>query len=71
MVVFTATSNVRSHPVQFLEAYRRSVNANVRVVVVAMAATGYSIADTSEEGVLGVAGLDAALPKLITGFIRA
>lgn len=35
-----------------------------------MTATGYSIADTSEEGVLGVAGMDAALRKLITGFIR-
>ena len=35
------------------------------------AATVYSIADLSEEGVLGVVGLDAALPKLITGFTRA
>jgi hypothetical protein len=42
----------------------------VRVVVVPMAATVCSIADLSE-GVLGVVGLDAALPNLTTGFIRA
>ena len=35
-----------------------------------MAATGYSIADPSEDGVLGVARLDAARPKLISGLIR-
>lgn len=30
-----------------------------------------SIADLSEEGVLGVVGLNAALPRLVTDFIRA
>jgi 60 kDa SS-A/Ro ribonucleoprotein len=60
----------RQHPTQALEAYRRSVNPAARVIVVSMTATGYSIADPSDEGVLGVAGLDGALPKLITGFIR-
>ncbi len=60
----------RSHPVQVLEAYRRSVNPAARVVVVSMTAAGYSIADHDDPGVLNVAGLDGALPKLITGFIR-
>jgi 60 kDa SS-A/Ro ribonucleoprotein len=60
----------RQHPVQALDAYRRSVNPAVRVVVVSMTATGYSIADPRDEGVLQVAGRDGALPKLITGFIR-
>jgi 60 kDa SS-A/Ro ribonucleoprotein len=40
------------------------------VVVVSMTAAGYTIADPRDEAVLQVAGLDAALPKLITGFIR-
>lgn len=41
------------------------------VLVVAMTATRYSTADPSEDGVLGVAGLATAVPKLISGFIRA
>ena len=71
-VVFTdgETWAGKWHAVQALEAYRRSVNPAARVVVVAMTATGQTIADPSDEGVLGVAGLDGALPKLITGFIR-
>jgi hypothetical protein len=36
-----------------------------------MTATGYSTADPSEDGGLGVAGLATAVPKLISGFIRA
>jgi 60 kDa SS-A/Ro ribonucleoprotein len=60
----------RQHPVQALEAYRRSVSPAARVVVVSMTAAGYSIGDPRDEGVLNVAGLDASLPTLITGFIR-
>lgn len=60
----------RQHPVQALEAYRRSGNPAVRVVVVSMTAAGYSIADPRDEGVLNVAGLDASLPTLINGFVR-
>jgi hypothetical protein len=37
---------------------------------VSMTVTGYSIGDLQDDGVLNVAGLDGALPKLITGFIR-
>jgi 60 kDa SS-A/Ro ribonucleoprotein len=60
----------RQHPVQALEAYRRSVNPRVRVVVVSMTATGVMIAESADEGVLNVAGLDSSLPRLITGFVR-
>ena len=60
----------RQHPVQALETYRRSGNPAVRVVVVSLTAAGYSIADARDEGVLHVAGLDASLPTLITGFVR-
>jgi 60 kDa SS-A/Ro ribonucleoprotein len=58
------------HPVQALEAYRRSFNPAARVIVVGMTATGYSIGDPGDAGVLNVAGLDGALPKLIAGFLR-
>jgi len=58
------------HPAQALEAYRRSFNPAARVIVVGMTATGYSIGDPGDPGVLNVAGLDGALPKLIAGFLR-
>jgi len=60
----------RQHPVQALEAYRRAVNPAVRVVVVSLTPVRYLIADHDDEGVLAVAGLDAALPKVIAGFVR-
>jgi hypothetical protein len=60
----------RQHTVQGLEAYRRSVNPRVRVVVVSMTATGMMIADPADEGVLSMAGLDGSLPRLNTSFVR-
>src|SRR5262249_34079284 len=58
------------HPAQALTAYRREFNQAARVIVVSMTATGYSIAHPGDPGVLNVAGLDGALPKLIAGFLR-
>ena len=71
-VVFTDSETWagRWHPVQSLEAYRRSANPMARVVVVSMTANGTSIGDPADEGVLNIAGLDGSLPKLISGFIR-
>ena len=60
----------RSHPAQALDAYRRSVNPAARVVIVSMTATGHTIADPGDPGVLNVAGLDGALPTVITGYFR-
>ncbi|MGW6501238.1 hypothetical protein, partial [Nonomuraea angiospora] len=56
---------------QELGAYRRAVAADARVVVAAMTAVGYSIGDPGDEGVLNVAGLDASLPLVVNGFVRA
>jgi len=69
-VVFTDSETWagRWHPQQALEAYRRSVNAMARVVIVSMTANGMSIGDPADDGVLKVAGLDGSLPKLIGGF---
>lgn len=58
------------HPSQALEAYRRTVNPAARVIVVSMTATGRTIGDPVDPGVLNVAGLDGALPKLIAGYFR-
>jgi len=61
----------RQHPTQALAAYRRALNPAARVIVVAMTVAGYSIGDPGDPGVLNVAGLDSALPKLIAGFLRS
>ncbi|MER5419528.1 VWA-like domain-containing protein [Streptosporangium roseum] len=73
VVVFTdnETWSGRSHPVQALAGYRNSVNPNTRVVVAAMTAGGYSVGAPEDEDVLNVVGLDASLPMIVNGFIRA
>ncbi|MFI6902168.1 TROVE domain-containing protein [Nonomuraea sp. NPDC050394] len=72
IVVFTdnETWAGRSHATQALQAYRRSINADTRVVIAAMTAAGYSIGGPSDEGVLNVAGMDASLPLIVNGYVR-
>ncbi|WP_214318526.1 TROVE domain-containing protein [Nonomuraea sediminis] len=72
LVIFTdnETWAGRSHPTQALDAYRRAVNPDARVIVAAMTAVGHSIADPKDKGVLNVVGLDASLPLIINGFVR-
>jgi len=60
----------RSHPDEELAAYRQAVNPDLRVVVVSMTATGYNVADPAQENVLQIAGLDASLPMVVSGFLR-
>jgi len=58
------------HPSQALDSYRRAVNPSARAIVASMTATGHSIGDPKDLGVLNIAGLDASLPTLVTGYIR-
>jgi 60 kDa SS-A/Ro ribonucleoprotein len=60
----------QSHPVQELAAYRSAVNPSARTVVAAMTATGHTIGDPGDPGVLNIAGFDASLPQLVSGFVR-
>ena len=41
-----------------------------RLIVVAMTATGFSIADPEDAGMLDVVGFDTAVPNLISEFSR-
>ena len=59
-----------SHPHQALRAYRESTGIPARMVVVGMTATGCSIADPSDPGMLDVAGFDSAVPQLVSDFSR-
>ncbi|MDF5751840.1 TROVE domain-containing protein [Spongiactinospora sp. TRM90649] len=72
VVVFTDNETWAgdSHPAQSLDAYRKAINADVRLVVAAMTPAGYSIGDPNDARVLNVAGLDASLPLVVNGFIR-
>lgn len=56
------------HPHQALVEYRQKTGIPARLVVVAMTATEFSIADPSDAGMLDVSGFDSATPQLISDF---
>ncbi|MEU4602006.1 TROVE domain-containing protein [Kribbella sp. NPDC023972] len=58
------------HPHQALQRYRREMGIDARLVVVAMTATGSTIADPSDPGMLDISGFDSAVPGLIADFTR-
>jgi 60 kDa SS-A/Ro ribonucleoprotein len=60
----------KRHAFKALDGYRRRHNPAARVVVASMAAVGHTIGEPGDPGVLNVAGMDASLPKVVTGFIR-
>ncbi|WP_034263581.1 TROVE domain-containing protein [Actinospica robiniae] len=60
----------RTHASQALTAYRSELNPAARCVVASLSAAGHSIADPRDEGVLQIAGFDATLPQVVTGFLR-
>ncbi|GAA1155175.1 TROVE domain-containing protein [Kribbella jejuensis] len=58
------------HPHQALRQYRQTSGIDARLVVVAMTASGRTIADPSDPGMLDVSGFDSAVPGLISDFSR-
>jgi 60 kDa SS-A/Ro ribonucleoprotein len=56
------------HPAQALRQYRERTGIAAKLVVVAMASNGFSIADPDDAGMLDVVGLDAATPQVIADF---
>lgn len=59
----------KMHNSQALETYRRQVNRNAKLVVCAMAANHASVVDPNDPLSLGAAGLDSALPGLVSEFV--
>jgi 60 kDa SS-A/Ro ribonucleoprotein len=57
----------KRHAFQALNGYRRRYNPAARVVVASMTAVGHTIGEPGDPGVLNVAGMDASLPKVVTG----
>lgn len=58
------------HPHQALREYRQKMGIDARLAVVAMTATGNSIADPSDPGQLDVSGFDSTVPQLLADFSR-
>ena len=70
-VVFTDSETWAGdvHPAQALRAYRERTGIAAKLVVVAMASNGFSIADPNDAGMLDVVGFDAATPQVISDFV--
>ena len=58
------------HPAQALREYRERMGIAAKLVVVAMASNGFSIADPDDAGMLDVVGFDAATPNVISDFMK-
>ena len=58
------------HPSQALREYRDASGIAAKLVVVAMASNGFTIADPDDAGMLDVVGFDAATTALIAVFAR-
>jgi 60 kDa SS-A/Ro ribonucleoprotein len=58
------------HASDALEQYRRASGIPARLVVVAMVANEFSVADPNDAGQLDVVGFDTATPQLIADFAR-
>lgn len=56
------------HPVEALARYRQETGIAAKLVVVAMLANKFSIADPSDSGMLDVVGFDTATPQLMSDF---
>lgn len=56
------------HPKQALDQYRNKTGIRARSAVVGMTATGFSIADPTDPGMLDVVGFDTSAPAIMNEF---
>ena len=72
-VVFTDSETWAGniHPSQALRDYRERMGISAKLVVVAMASNGFSIADPDDAGMLDVVGFDTATPGVLSEFVAA
>ena len=56
------------HPWQALDAYRQQVGHDVRLAVVAMTATGNTIANIEDPSQIDIAGFDSSVPAVLSEF---
>lgn len=58
------------HPIQALNDYRNEFKIPAKLVVVAMTASEFSIADPNDAGMLDCCGFDTSTPSIISDFIQ-
>ncbi len=58
------------HPVQALRQYRERMGIAAKLIVVAMTANEFTIADPDDAGMLDIVGFDTATPNVISEFIQ-
>lgn len=58
-------------PFQALRQYRQRTGINAKLIVVGMTATGFTIADPKDAGMLDVVGFDTATPQMMSEFARS
>lgn len=58
------------HPTTALNDYRQAMGRDAKLVVCAMTATNYSIADPDDPGMLDMVGFDASGPAVISQFAK-
>lgn len=61
----------REHAKAALDRYRSSVNAAARIAVLATTASRGQVVPADDPLALGIAGFDAAVPRLVEDFVRA
>ena len=59
------------HPIQALRSYRERMGIPARLIVVGMVSNGFTIADPGDAGMMDVVGFDAAVPQIMSDFVRA
>ena len=58
----------RRHPFQALKAYRQATGIDARLAVLGVASTSFTVADSSDRGMLDFCGFDANGPKALADF---
>jgi 60 kDa SS-A/Ro ribonucleoprotein len=58
------------HPFQALKQYRQKMGIGAKLIVVGMTATGFTISDPSDAGMMDVVGFDTAAPAVMSDFAK-
>lgn len=58
----------RMHPKQALDRYRQKTGIGAKLIVMAMVANNFTIADPNDSGMLDLIGLDASVPAVMADF---
>jgi 60 kDa SS-A/Ro ribonucleoprotein len=65
----TPSGLLQVHPTKALQRYRKEMNMpHAKLVVLAFSVTEFSIADPDDPGMMDIAGLDSAVPRIIREF---